>query len=289
VGLGGNNVQITITVNNLGAAPDFSIVYTGQYASIPIPGDPSLSIPTITGTYVPAGGASGCSNGPGNFIATFLPTISSGSASGSLDGFSPGTTAGPAFDSTVNATVNFSTPPSPGQMNGTVTLASNPTFAHKACFATSIIDGTVNPLTINPSLSTQSGIILQIRAEGFDPSGAPTTLELDGYSANLYFTDTNTDPTANQIAIGEWAAGAAIGEDNPDAMVPGVVNDGTNNAIVLFYGVVGGVCNGAGGADAPFHFVSAKPHIHGHRKHSRRGRRDRDRERERSKVDKERE
>jgi len=155
-----------------------------------------------------------------------------------------------------------------------------------------MMGGPVNPLTINPSLSAQSGIILQIRAEGFDPSGAPTTLELDGYSANLYNTPpANTDPTANQITSTQWAAGAAIGEDNPGATPPsdGVANDGTNNAVVLFYGVAGGICNGAGGADAPFHFVAVKPHIHGHRKHSRRGRRDRDRERGRSKVDRDRE
>jgi hypothetical protein len=297
VGLGGNNVQITITVDNLGEGPNFSMVYTGTYGLTPIPGDLTVSIPTITGTYAPGGdpaSTSACSNAtatsPGMFIATFLPTISSGSATGSLDGFSPGTTGGPAFDATVNATVAFSTPPSPGQMNGTVTLDSNPTFAHNACFATSMIGGPVNPLTINPSLSAQSGIILQIRAEGFDPTGAPTTLELDGYSANSYFTDTNTDPTANQIAAGEWAAGAAIGEDNPGTTPSsdGVANDGTNNVIVLFYGVVGGVCNGAGGADAPFHFVSAKPHIHGHRRHSRRGRSDRERDRGRTKVDRDR-
>jgi type VI secretion system secreted protein VgrG len=295
VGLGGNNVQITITVDNLGEGPNFSMVYTGSYGLTPIPGDTSLSIPTITGTYFPVGDATACSNAtagsPGIFIATFLPTISSGSASGSLDGFSPGTSGGPAFDSTVNAVVNFSTPPSPGQMNGTVSLASNPTFDHNACFATSMTDHTVNALTINPTLSAQSGLILQIRAEGFDPSGAPTTLELDGYSANLYNTPpANTDPTANQITSTQWAAGAAIGEDNPGATPPsdGVANDGTNGAVVLFYGVVGGVCNGAGGADAPFHFVSGKPHIHGHRKHSRRGRSDRDRDRGRSKVDRDR-
>jgi hypothetical protein len=283
--VGWNDVQITITVDNLGAAPDFSIVYSGKYVSSSIPGDPTMFIPTITGTYVPTGGAPGCSNGAGTFVATFLPTISSGSANGSLDATTPGTTGATGFTSPVNATVNFGTPPSPGQVNGTVSLDSNPTFGGKACFATSMTDGTgpVNPLTINPSLSAQSGIILQMRAEGRDPSGAATTLELDGYSANLYFTDTNTDPTANQIAIGEWAAGAAIGEDNPDPSLAGagVVNDGTNSAIVLFYGVVGGACNGAGGADAPFHFVSRKPHIQGHRKHSRRGRSDRDRDRDR--------
>jgi len=272
MGLGGNNYQITITVDNLAAAPNFSFIYTGTYASTPIPGDSSVSIPTITGTYFPVGDASACSNAsattPGTFIATFLPTISSGSAAGSLDGFSPGTVGGPPFDSTVNATVNFSTPSSPGEMNGTVSLDSNPTFTGNACFATT--GTTVNTLTINPSLSAQSGIILQIYAEGFDPLGAPTTLVLDGYAANLYTTAANTDPTANQITSTEWAAGAAIGEDNPDAGVPGVANDGTNNVIVLFYGVLGGACNGAGGADAPFHFIPGKPHLHRHRKHHRR-------------------
>jgi hypothetical protein len=77
-------------------------------------------------------------------------------------------------------------------MNGTVTLDSNPTFGGNACFATT--GTTVNTLTINQSLSAQSGIFEEIYAEGLDPQGVPTTLVLDGYSANLYTKDTNTDP-----------------------------------------------------------------------------------------------
>ena len=271
VGLGGNDYQISITVDNLGAAPNFSFIYTGTYALTPIPGDPSVSIPAISGTYIPVGDASACSSAtessPGNFVATFLPTISSGSASGSLDGFTTG--GGSPFDSTVNATVTFSPPSSPGEMNGTVTLDSNPTFGGNACFATT--GTTVNTLTINQSLSTQSGIFEEIYAEGLDPQGVPTTLVLDGYSANLYNTDTNTDPTANQITTTEWAAAAAIGEDNPAAGVTGVSDDGTNSVMVLFYGVLGGSCDTAGGADAPFHFLSGKPVHHGHKEHHRHG------------------
>jgi hypothetical protein len=271
VGLGGNNVQITIAIDNLGAGPNVSFIYTGTYASTPIPGDSSVSIPTITGTYFPVGDASACSTAtsatPGTFVATFLPTISSGSASGSLDGFTTG--GGSPFDLGVNAAVAFSPPSSPGEMNGTVILDSNPTFGGLACFATT---GTVvNTLTINQSLSSQAGIFEEIYAEGFDPLGVPTTLVLDGYSANLYTTATNTDPTANQITSTEWAAGAAIGEDNPAAGVPGVANDGTNAVMILFYGVLGGACNSAGGADAPFDFISDKPDIHRHRKHRHRG------------------
>jgi len=33
--------------------------------------------------------------------------------------------------------------------------------------------------------------------------------------------------------------------------------------MVLFYGVLGGSCDTAGGADAPFHFLSGKPVRHG--------------------------
>lgn len=269
VGLGGNNYQITVTVDNLGAGPNFSFIYTGAYAPISVPGDASLSIPAITGTYYPVGDASACSvatqTSPGNFIATFLPTISSGSASGALDGFTTG--GGSPFDSTVNATVTFSTPSAPGQMSGTVSLDANPTFNGNACFATT--SGAVNTLTINANLTAQAGIIEQIYAEGLDPQGVPTTLVLDGYSANLYTTDDNTDPTANQITTTEWAAGAAIGEDNPAAGVAGVGNDGANSVLVLFYGVLGGSCNTAGGADAPFHFLSGQPIVHGHVNHHR--------------------
>ena len=269
VGTGGNGYQITITVDNLGAGPNFSFIYSGTYALTPIPGDPSVSIPVMTGTYYPTGDASACSDAtkssPGNFIATFLPTISSGSASGSLDGFT--TDGGSPFDSTVGATVTFSTPSSPGEISGTVSLDSNPTFNGNACFAST--NGVVNTLTINANLSAQSGISEQIYAEGWDPQGVPTTLVLDGYSANLYVTDNNTDPTANQITSTEWAAGAAIGEDNPAAGVAGVGNDGANSTLVLFYGVLGGSCNTAGGADAPFHFLSGKPIVHGRGDHHR--------------------
>lgn len=272
--LGGNAYQITITVNNLGAAPDFAFTYTGTYsATTPVPGDTDVLIPTISGTYVPSSGdASACSIAseatPGTFIATFLPTVDSGGASGGLDGFDTG--GGTAFDSTVTADITFSTPTTPGGISGIVALESNPTFGGKACFATTE-GGTVNPLTINGSTSAQSGIIEQIYAQGFDPQGNPTTLVLDGYSANIYTTATNTDPIANQITSADWAVGAAIGEDNPAAAPDGVSQDGSNNIMVLFYGVIGGACDSAGGADSPFHLLSGKPVRHGHRRVRPRG------------------
>jgi hypothetical protein len=285
--LGGGSYQITITVDNLGAAPNFSFIYTGTYAVTPIPGDTSVSIPTITGTYYypPTGDASACStaaqSSPGNFVATFLPTISSGSASGALDNSDTG--GGTPFDSSVNATITFSAPTSPGGISGVVTLDSNPTFNMNACFATT--GTTVNPLTISATTSAQSGIIEEIYAQGFDPQGNPTTLVLDGYSANLYMTADNTDATANQLMSTEWAAGAAIGEDNPAVTPAGVEDDGTNNIMVLYYGVIGGACDTAGGADSPFHLLSGKPVRHGHRKVRPRGNepkpnRDHDRDRD---------
>lgn len=269
VGVSGNDFQITIAVDNLGAAPNVSFVYTGTYAFTPIPGDASVSIPTITGTYYPVGNASACSDAtlssPGNFVATFLPTLESGSSSGSLDGF--GVDGGMPFDSTVNATLTFSAPPVPGQIAGTVSLDSNPTFNTNACFATT--SGVVNPLTINPNLSTQSGILTSIYAEGLDPQGVPTTLILNGFSANLYTTAANTNPYADQITSTEWAVAAAIGEDDSTVGTTGVANDGTNSTMVQFYNVVGGACNNAGGADAPFHFLSGTPIVKGHKKHHR--------------------
>ena len=271
VSLGGNNIQITIAVNNLGLGPDFSFIYNGTYNSLtPVPGDSSLFIPAISGTYFAMGDVSGCSltteSSPGNFVATFLPTISSGSASGSLDGFTADN--GSAFDSTVSATITFSAPPAPGQIAGTVSLGSNPTFRSLPCFATT--SGVVNPLTINASRSNQSGAGEYIFADGFDPQGVPTTLFLNGFSANIY-TGPNTDPNATQITTTEWAAIAAIGEDNPAAGIAGVSNDGTNNVMVFLYGVLGGACNDAGGVDAPFFFLKGKPIVHGHKKDPRHG------------------
>jgi len=270
-----NTYQITFTVNNLGLGPDFSFVYTGTYnPSTPVPGDPSALIPTISGTYYAAtGDASACNvttqSSPGSFVATFLPTLFDGSASGSLDAFSADN--GSAFDSRVGATIFFDIPPAPGQIAGTVSLASNPTFQTTPCFATT--SGVVNPLTINPNLSSQTGVSEYMFAEGFDPQGVPTTLFLSSFSANLYATALNADPNAIQITTTESAVPAAIGEDNPAAGVTGVSNDGTNNRIVALYGVIGGACDGAGGVDAPFHFLSGKPLDHKPKKHGRHGRR----------------
>jgi len=273
VALGGNDFQIIITVNNLGLGPNFSFIYIGTYDPLtPIPGNPSQRIPAITGTYYAMGDISACSvatqGSPGNFVATFLPTISSGSVSGSLDGFNADN--GSAFDATVSATITFSAPPAPGQIAGTVALASNPTYNSNPCFATTA--GVVNPLTINANKSDQSGAGEYMFAEGFDPQGVPTTLFLNGFSANLYTTAANTDPNATQITTTEWAVVAAIGEDNPAAGADGVSNDGTNNVIVFLYGVIGGACNDAGGVDAPFYFLSGKPIVHKHKKHRRHAR-----------------
>jgi hypothetical protein len=270
----GIHFVITIAVNNLGVGPDFSFVYTGTYSEVtPVPGDSSLFIPAISGTYSSVGTVSACSvNGTGNFIATFLPTISSGSAMGALDGFSADN--GSAFDATVSATITFSAPPADGQLAGTVVLATNPTFHLNPCFATT--GSVVNSLTINPSKSSQSGTSEYIFAEGFDPGGVPTTLFLNGASVNLYNTPpANTDPNATQITSTQWAATAAIGEDNPAAPgTTGVQNDGTNVAMVFSYGILGGACNDAGGVDAPFQFVSGTPIVHKHKEHRRHNSRD---------------
>jgi hypothetical protein len=268
--LGGNQFQITIAVNNLGLGPNFSFIYTGTFdASTPVPGTTSLFIPAITGTYYPVGDASGCSlatqSVPGDFVATFFPTISSGTASGALDGFSA--VNGAAFDSTVNATITFTAPPAPGQIAGTVSLSPNPTLHGNACFATSGV--VVNPLTINPNLSSQSGAAEYMFAEGLDPGGVLTTLVLEGSSSNLYNTN-DGNPFAIQITSTEWAVFAAIGEDNPSVGLAGVKDDGTNTNIVVLYGVIGGVCIDAGGVDAPFHFISGTPIVHKHKKHHRR-------------------
>ena len=188
-------------------------------------------------------------------MATFLPTISDGSAAGSLDGFSADN--GSAFDSTVNATVNFSTPPALGQLAGTVALSTDAMFHQNACFATT--NGVTDPLILNSAKSVQSGISEYMFADGFDPSGVPTTLFLNSFSANVYTTNNNTDSNATQITTTEWAVPAAIGEDNPNAGPTGVNSDGTNSTMVMFYGVIWGGCSGAGGVDAPFHFISGKP------------------------------
>jgi hypothetical protein len=274
VALGGNIFQFTITVDNLGLGPNFSFIYNGAFDfHTAVPGNTSLSIPAITGTYYATGDVSACSlatqGSPGNFVATFLPTISSGTGSGSLDGFNADN--GSSFDATVSATITFGAPPAPGQIAGTVSLGSNPTFHNVGCFATT--NGVVTPLTINPNKSSQSGVSEYMFAEGLDPQGIPTTLFLNGFSANQYVAATNTNRNAIGITATDWVVAAAIGEDNPAAGVTGVSNDGTNRVIVVLYGVLGGVCNNAGGVDAPFHFLSGTPIVHKHKVHRRRGNR----------------
>jgi hypothetical protein len=96
-------------------------------------------------------------------------------------------------------------------------------------------------------------------ARGVDPFGVPTTLVLQGSSANLYTANSETNPLAIQVTSNEWAVFAAIGEDNSAVGPSGVKDDGTNDNIVVLYGVMGGVCDGAGGIDSPFHFLSGKP------------------------------
>jgi hypothetical protein len=266
---GGNNYVLTITVNNLGLGPNFSFIYTGTYNPLTlIPGGFLNTTRAITGTYSSAGDVSACNNGSGNFTATFLPTLSSGSATGALDGMAA--VNGSPFDATVSSTITFSAPPTPGQIAGTVALATNPTFHLNPCFATT--SGAVNTLTINSSKSSQSGTSEYIFAEGLDPQGVPTTLILNGASVNLYTTPpANTDPNALQITSTEWAVTAAIGEDNPAAGSTGVSNDGKNTAMAFSYGVIGGVCNDAGGVDAPFFFLSGTPIVHGPKKQKHRG------------------
>jgi len=276
VALGGNQFQITVSVDNAGQGPNFSFIYTGTFnASTPIPGAPSITIPAITGTYYPVGDASACNTtsqaAPGNFVATFLPTISSGTAGGGLDGYSA--VSGEAFDSTVSATITFTAPPVPGQIAGTVSFSPNPTFNGNACFATT--NGVVNPLTIDPNLSYQVGVFEYMYAEGLDPFGVPTMLVLEGSSVNLYTASSETSPLAAQVTSNTWAVFAAIGEDNPAAGTSAVKDDGTNNNIVVLYGVIGGVCDNAGGVDSPFHFVSGKTikskprHVRPPRKHNK--------------------
>lgn len=267
---------ITVAVDNHGLGQNVTFLYTGTYStSTPVPGDSGLSITAITGTYyVSAGDGSACSDAtsasPGSFVATSLPTLSSGSAMGSLDGFTAD--GGTAFDSPVTATITFSAPAADSQIAGTVSLSSNPTYnSGTACFAAP--SGTVNDLTINSTLSSQSGILQTVYAEGLDPYGVPTTLVLNGYSANVYDvgSGTNSNPYANRISSTTWAVAAAIGEDDPNdpniVSGSGVADDGTNNTQVYFYNVVGGACDGAGGSDAPFHFLAGKHIAHARRGH----------------------
>ena len=253
VALGGNDYAITMTVDNLGLGPNFAITYTGTFDRLtPVPGNSSKFIPAITGTYSAVGDISACSSAtptsPGTFIATFLPTIATGSAAGSLDNFAADN--GSPFDAPVNATITFTAPPAAGQIAGTVSLDSNPTFGGTKCFG--------NNHWHCDTLGYQPRFVQSVRPGGKHIRRRPGPERRSHYTCpqqlfrQSLHGSKHRSPTRLEITGTKSAIGAAIGEDNPAAAPDGVSNDSFNNAIVLKYGVVGGACDGAGGVDSPF-------------------------------------
>src|SRR6266481_4801790 len=215
------NVVVDFTVTLSGQTP-FHYVFTGVLAQ----GPPKV----ITGTYQRSaggctGGNLGTANPDGFFTATWFPDLSA-TWVGAFD--APDVGSGP-----VSVPASFTlTTNSDETLSGTVTIIGTGLTAASgdACI--------VNPVTLQPNM-----------AEGVSQSS--------GAGFELFGTDANgTRVWVNAVATNPDGSVAAVGEDIPADGNNGTINDGTNNAYTVYYGISRGRCFGLGGGDAPFLLVT---------------------------------
>jgi len=230
-------VTFTVTGNPTGT---FQFIYTGTYTTSykqDGKGNSSVTLTVMYGNYTTTGKVNACNYGSGQFVATYFPDLPLTTFKGTLDGAD----GSPAADQTsISTSLNLATA-AQGSLAGTIDLGTM-TYKGKACFVPVSASHTLN---INASLSSESGMFVTFYAT--DKNGVQ--LLLAAFSANL--TTDMSDP--NGIPSGALnAVGAAVGEDDPNGGNSGISNDGTNNDLVVYYGITGGPCDGVGGGDAPF-------------------------------------
>jgi hypothetical protein len=260
-------IQFAIPANSSTGQAAFGYTFTGTYN----PNPSNSGGPTITGTYTtnvnPA-----FSNGSGTFVATWFPDFPStpqlymGGLTGPDEGSGP-TDVPTMITLGANKTTHI--------LIGTVSIAGAP---HDGTLGIPGLSNNglscfVGPLTIqtvtNPALMGvggapngigvpfASGVGISIYAQ----DSAGTQLSLVGFAVK---------PNGNSAAVGESYLTAT--DDDGDTTT---ANNGTNNELVLYYGITGGPCDGFGGGDAPFHPVVKhdrhdKPEHHrGDRRNSR--------------------
>ena len=245
-------VEFSVPTNSSIGQLAFNYTFTGTYNANP----KNSAGPTITGTYT-TNVSSAYSNGSGTFVATWFPDFAATPQSyiGGLAG--PDDGSGPSDVPTV---LTLGTNPSTHDLIGTVSIPGLMSDG-AACF--------VGPLTIqtvdNPALlgvgggangvgvPFASGVSINLFAQ----DSAGTQLSLFGYSAK---------PDGNSAAVDE----SSLTDTDSDGDTT-TTDNGTNNELILYYGITGGPCDGFGGGDSPFHPV--KKHEHQKRSEHNRGNR----------------
>jgi len=228
----------------------FNYTFTGTFNP-----DPNNSNgPTITGTYATNVGPTYSLTGSGTFVATWFPDFPHNPVEyiGGLAG--PDTGSGPTD---VPAQVTLGTDPGSHDLIGTVNVPLLTNSNGVACFT--------GPLTIqtlhNPQLLGAGGAVNGVGvpfASGvgitiFAEDTAGNQLSLIGYSAK---------PNENSAAVGEsYFVESDNSGDNTTTF------NGSNQELIMYYGITGGPCDGYGGGDAPFHPSTKHEHHNKHERH----------------------
>jgi hypothetical protein len=239
-------VVFSVPENDTVGQAAFNYTFTGTFNQ-----NPSNSAgPTITGTYTTNAGPT-YSEGTGTFVATWFPDFPQNLQTymGGLAG--PDTGNGPTD---VPALLQLGTDSKTHDLIGTVVV---PGLMNNGTLGTPGLNGGgtgcfAGPLTIqkveNPSvfggvgIPFASGVVITIFAQ----DSAGTQLMLLGYSAK---------PNGDSAAVGE---AYLINSDNSGDNT--TTNNGTNNELIVYYGISGGPCDGFGGGDAPFHMQTKHEH-----------------------------
>lgn len=232
-------VEFSIPANPFGQAA-FNYIFEGTYNSNPS----NSSGPTITGTYTTTAG-SAFSDG-GTFVATWLPNFPTTPQeyTGTLDG--PDTGTGP---SNVATTIYLGTN-SANDLIGSVSVPGLTNANGVACFAGTLTIQTVDNPNFNGVGGAPNGVGVPF-ASGvgitvYAQDSAGTQLWLNGFSAK---------PNGDSAAVDEnYLTRSDTGSSE-------TTDNGTNNALIFYYGVFGGPCDGLGGGDAPFYPVKKVQHI----------------------------
>ncbi len=237
------NGQIRVTFTASGnSTGDFQFIYTGTLTSHYVQtanDDSQVVVTAMYGSYTTTGDVSACNYGSGEFVATYFPDL----AESRYDGDLASDPAIPHADqATVPASLNIVPlgPQGNGHFIGTVRLGPM-TMRGAACFDPVSDSATLNLLP----LSNQAGVVEIIY--GADKNGAQ--LKMVTQSVNL--TTNQSAPTGWPVE-GAVAVAAAIGEDDVNGGISGIVNDGANKVLVAYYYILGGPCDGAGGTDSEF-------------------------------------
>jgi hypothetical protein len=242
-------VEFSVPANSSIGQVAFNYTFTGTYNANPS----NSNGPTITGTYTTNAGPA-YSSGSGTFVATWFPDFPAtpqlylGGLAGPDDGPGP---------SDVPTIMTLGTNPTSHDLIGTVSIFGL-TNNGAACFVGSLTIQTVNNSAVVGGGGAANGVGVPF-ASGvgiliFAQDSAGTQLSLIGYDAK---------PNGNSAAVDESYLSPTDNDGDTTT-----TDNGTNNEIILHYGITGGPCDGFGGGDAPFHPVTKLEH-NKHSEHNR--------------------